>query len=295
MPLAKPKMFPNKPIITAALGNALLFTVGLVISSWGFCAFLLSNQFYTGGLPGISLILYNLFGIFPSWSQWGIQALCLILSLRVFGYKFTSKSLLGALLLPSFIYLFKGVDPVSADPLLANIFGGVFMGFGIGLIIRAGASTGGVILIAQAIDRYQGYGVSKIIFLLDALVVSAVAAFFTIEVALYAIIGIFAFSRTIDLTITGLNRAKIVLIVSQKEDSIKKAILSELDKGLTCLSASGGFVKDQKQVLMTVINQNDIMPLKSMIQALDPEAFTIVLSASEVMGLGFHHYPKPKS
>lgn len=261
--------------------------IGSAIIAIAFNAFLLPNEVASGGVSGISTIFHGLFGWKPAYVQWAFNIPLFIAGLIFLGFQFGVKTLVGTIFLPFVVFLTEHMKPWTNDPLLGALFGGVGVGLGLGIVFRGKASTGGTDLAAQIIHKFTGLTLGTCVVIIDGLVVLSAAIVFDIEKALYALIGLFVTSKTIDLVQLGISRSKTALIITDKQQEIREGILHKIDRGVTKLSAYGGFTENEKPVLMCVVDQTEFIKLKQLVKSLDPTAFVIVMDAFEVLGEGF--------
>lgn len=261
--------------------------IGSAIIAIAFNAFLLPNEVASGGVSGISTIFHGLFGWKPAYVQWAFNIPLFIAGLIFLGFQFGVKTLVGTIFLPFVVFLTEHMKPWTNDPLLGALFGGVGVGLGLGIVFRGKASTGGTDLATQIIHKFTGLTLGTCVVIIDGLVVLSAAIVFDIEKALYALIGLFVTSKTIDLVRLGISRSKTALIITDKRQEIREGILHKIDRGVTKLSAYGGFTENEKPVLMCVVDQTEFIKLKQLVKSLDPTAFVIVMDAFEVLGEGF--------
>lgn len=261
--------------------------VGSAIIAISFNVFLLPNEVASGGVSGISTILHGLFGWKPAYVQWAFNIPLFIAGLIFLGFQFGVKTLVGTIFLPFVVFLTEHMEPWTKDPLLGALFGGVGVGLGLGIVFRGKASTGGTDLAAQIIHKFTGLTLGTCVVIIDGLVVLSAALVFDIEKGLYALIGLFVTSKTIDLVQIGISRSKTALIITDKQQEIREGILNKIDRGVTKLSAYGGFTESEKPVLMCVVDQTEFIKLKQLVKSLDPTAFVVVMDAFEVLGEGF--------
>ncbi|WP_373230809.1 YitT family protein [Cohnella sp.] len=273
---------------TRRLFSYLSILIGAFLIALSFNLFLLPNRIASGGVSGISIILNNLTHIPPAFTQWALNIPLFIAGVLVLGKHFGIKTAVGSIVLPLFVLLTAHLDPPTNDPLLASLYGGFGVGIGLGLVFRGRGSTGGMDVAAQIIHRIFGIRLGLAIASLDGLVILSAGIFISLENALYALIGLFATSKTIDLIQTGLQTSKAAFIISKDPDRVSGAILHELDRGLTKLSGVGGYTGDTRPVLLVVVGQNEVMRLKALVREADPDAFVIISNAAEVLGEGFH-------
>jgi len=261
--------------------------IGSAIIALAFNVFLLPNQIASGGVSGISTILLSVFGWEPAYVQWAFNIPLFIAGVVLLGKQFGVKTLIGTLFLPFVVFLTKNIDPWTNDALLGALFGGIAVGLGLGIVFRGNGSTGGTDLAAQIITKYTGLTLGTSVVLIDGLIVISAALVFDIERGLYALIALYVTSKTIDLVQVGFGRSKTAMIITNKQEEVRTGILNKIDRGVTKLSAYGGFTDDERPVLMCVVDQREFTKLKQLVKSLDPTAFVVVMDASEVLGEGF--------
>ncbi|RDI40094.1 YitT family protein [Falsibacillus pallidus] len=261
--------------------------IGSAIVAIAFNVFLLPNEVASGGVSGISTILHGLLGWEPAYVQWALNIPLFIAGLIFLGLQFGYKTLVGTIFLPLVVYFTKEWEPWTLNPLLGALFGGIGVGFGLGIVFRGKASTGGTDLAAQIITKFTGFSLGKSVAIIDGMIVLSAAIVFDIEKGLYALIGLFVTSKTIDLVQVGFGRSKMALIITDHKEEVREGILNKIDRGVTKLSAYGGYTDSEKPVLMCVVDQTEFTKLKQLVRSIDPAAFIIVTDASEVVGEGF--------
>ncbi|XEC95389.1 YitT family protein [Paenibacillus tarimensis] len=265
--------------------------VFLLLGSFAIAAsfnlFLVPNGIASGGVSGISILVQRLINIPPAYTQWALNIPLFIAGMLLLGRRFALRTALGSVVLPFFVLLTANWPAPTDNALLASIYGGIGVGIGLGLVFRGRGSTGGLDLAAQLLSRYTGlrYGLAIAVF--DGLVIVAAGFIISPENALYALIGLFVTSKTIDIVQTGLLVSKVAFIISDKTEALRITILEDLDRGVTELSAKGGFTGEARTVLMVVVGQNEVPRLKAFVQAVDPAAFVIISDTAEVLGEGF--------
>lgn len=260
---------------------------GAAVVAIGFNAFLFPNQVASGGVSGISTILHGIFGWNAGIVQYAFNIPLFIAGVLILGKKFGVKSLVGTLALPLFVILTEEWNAWTYNPLLGAIFGGIVVGAGIGLVFKGKASTGGTDLLAQIITKYTGLTLGTSVLLIDGLIAISAAIVFDIEKGLYALVGLYVTTKTIDIIQLGFSQSKMVYIITNKQDEIRDAIFQEIDRGVTKIPAFGGYTGSEKPVLMVVVYQTEFTKLKQIVQTIDPSAFVIVSDAYEVLGEGF--------
>ncbi|MGN7296559.1 YitT family protein [Ferdinandcohnia sp. SAFN-114] len=274
-----PTLQKVKEFIYILLGSA---TVAL-----SFNLFLLPNKVASGGVSGISTILNSLFGWEAAYVQWAFNIPLFIAGIIFLGKVYGARTLIGTLFLPFVVYLSRNLEPATFDPLLGALFGGIGVGLGLGITFRGNASTGGTDLAAQIVHKFTGISLGKSVAFIDGLIVLTAAIVFDIESGLYALIGLFVTSKTIDLVQVGLGNSKMALIITNRQDEVRQEIFDKLDRGVTKLSGYGGYTDDERPMLMCVVDQKEFTKLKQVVQSVDTSAFVVVMDASEVLGEGF--------
>ncbi|WP_187445394.1 YitT family protein [Bacillus infantis] len=265
----------------------LFVLVGSGIVAVAFNVFLLPNRIASGGVSGISTILDALVGWEPAYVQWAFNIPLFIAGLILLGRQFGAKTLAGTIFLPLVVFLTSHADPWTQDPLLGALFGGIGVGLGLGIVFRGKASTGGTDLAAQIINKYTGLTLGTCVAIIDGLIVLSAAVIFDIERGLYALIALYVTTKTIDLIQVGFSRSKMAMIITDNQAAVREGILNKIDRGVTKLSAYGGYTDHERPILMCVVDQTEFTKLKQLVKNIDPQAFIIVMDASEVLGEGF--------
>ncbi len=251
--------------------------------------FLLPNQLSSGGFSGIATIFYYLFQ-----SPMGITIILLnlplfILSIFKNGKKFFLKAVAGTVLLSTFIDIFDKYPPLTSDRFLACIYGGILIGIGTAIILKANASTGGSDLLAQIIRKFKPeFRPGTLITGLDIIIVALNVIFFKeIEIGLYSAITIYIMGKVIDIFFEGVYFTKLMYIVSEKYEEIAKKIQEEAGRGTTGLYAKGLYTNKDKMLLLCAVSRNEVAQIKRIIKETDDKAFIMITNAREVLGKGF--------
>lgn len=265
----------------------LFVLVGSGIVAVAFNVFLLPNRIASGGVSGISTILDALVGWEPAYVQWAFNIPLFVAGLIFLGRQFGAKTLAGTIFLPFVVFLTSRAEPWTHDPLLGALFGGIGVGLGLGIVFRGKASTGGTDLAAQIINKYTGLTLGTCVAIIDGLIVLSAAVIFDIERGLYALIALYVTTKTIDLIQVGFSRSKMAMIITDNQAAVREGILNKIDRGVTKLSAYGGYTDHERPILMCVVDQTEFTKLKQLVKTIDPQAFIIVMDASEVLGEGF--------
>lgn len=267
--------------------DTLLIIAGSLVMAISFNLFFLPHHIASGGVSGLSVLAEAWLGIRPAYTQWMLNIPLFILGFWLLGREYGIRSLLGSVILPLFVYLTQDWVTPTSNPLLASIYGGIGVGIGLGLVYRGRGSTGGLTILAQIVQKFSGLSFSFSIVLMDGIVILLAALVLTWENALYALIALYVTGKVIDAIELGLNYTKVAYIISDHTERITKAILEDLDRGLTKLNAEGGYTGENRTVLMVVVGQSEVARLKTLVQSVDPGAFVIISNAHEVLGEGF--------
>ena len=261
-----------------------LIVLGILSAGLGLKGFLMSSRFIDGGVTGISMLLSNVLG-FP------LAILILVINLpfialgyRQIGRTFAVKSTLAICGLSLCLAFVKYPD-VTPDKLLTAVFGGFFIGAGIGLAIRGGAVLDGTEVAALLISKSSNlFKVGDVILLLNVFIFSAAAFFLGIEPALYSMLTYFAASKTVDFLIHGIEEYTAVIIISEKSEEIRQEIIRHLRRGVTVYKGRGGLSNAEQDILFCVVTRLEIGRVKTVARDLDETAFIVVQPLSDAEG-----------
>jgi uncharacterized membrane-anchored protein YitT (DUF2179 family) len=252
---------------------------------------LVPNKIAGGGVSGLGVIVYHLWGFPVALTMLLLNIPLFLAGFFVFGPRYGGKTLFGSLFISVMIQFWDSVvhlAPLTLNPLLASLYGGVIAGVGMGISFRFRGSTGGTDLAAQLLNRFVGLSVGYALLFFDGfVVVLAGLVFHSTELALYAMITIFVTSKFLDSILEGLNYAKAALIISDQAEEIGRKIICELNRGATGLFGRGLYSTNCKQVILSVISRAEEMKLKEIVNRTDPMAFVIITDVHEVLGEGF--------
>ena len=276
----------------------ILFIIGgSLVTAVGIAGFVTPARLAGGGVSGIAVILFHVWNLEVGTSIFLLSVPLFIVGIRIFGTRYGFISLFGTVLLALFTTLFglfigfEGFLPYtdSVDTLLSAVFGGFLSGFGMGLVLKGGANTGGTDIAAQIVSKFTPIPTGSALFLVDGLVILAGGFAFGLESALFATITLYVTSVSINFVLLnmGTRYAKTALIVSQKHEAIAQRIIADLGHGGTLIQGKGIYSQQERPVLMTVIPNQKITQLNLIVKQEDPDAFMIIEEAFEVLGEGF--------
>lgn len=265
----------------------LSIVIGCAVLASAYPMFLVPCHIAPGGVSGISTILHAYLGVPVGLTNFVICIPLFILGYRIIGRRFFLRSLVATALSSAFIDLLP-LPAVTDNLLLAAIFGGVLLGLGLGLVMRANATTGGTDLAAALIHaKLKFASVGAYVFVLDGLVITAAAVFFSLEAALIAVIAVFVQSMLLDRILRGFDDALAYMIISKENKEISRRVLGELERGVTLFETVGAFSGERSQTMLCVLRRTQVGALRAIIRETDPQAFVIAADVSEVMGEGF--------
>jgi uncharacterized membrane-anchored protein YitT (DUF2179 family) len=266
--------------------------LGSLVYSVGLNAFLVANHLAEGGFVGISVLLLYKFKLPLGVTFLLLNIPLLIPAWRLFGHDFILRTTVGVLAVSLFSALTARLQLPTSDHLLGALYAGVVTGLGLGLIFRAGATTGGADIIARFVRHWYGLSMGKTLFSIDVVVIGIGAWVVGRETAMYSLVALFVSSRVIDFVIEGVKAGKAVHIISDKYEDIVRVIHEILNRGTTLLDASGGYTGEAKRVIYCVVSREEVGRIQQIVHDIDPRAFVVVNDVHEVLGEGFT-YPSP--
>ena len=263
--------------------------LGAAIMAFGTSAFLLPNQLSSGGFAGVATILYYLLKIPMGTTILACNIPIFLLAGHRLGKSFFVKSLLGTISFSIFIDLFDKLTPLTTDRFLACIYGGIIMGIGTAIILKAGASTGGTDLLSYVIRAYNNkFKSSRVIIIADTIIIFFNIIFFReIEIGLYSVIAIYLMGKMIDIIFEGIYFTKIMFIISEKYEEISKEIGILVKRGSTGIYSKGMYSGKQNVMLFCVASRKEVAEIKQIIKQIDKNAFIVTTDAIETLGKGF--------
>ncbi len=284
--LSVPVLFRHRFVsLRRFLYNLLLITLGSAVFAVGLNGVLIPQHFLSGGAVGLALILhylvpkvnvgliYFLFNIPLIFLGW------LSVSRRFMLYTCYGMaifSLSAALITPH-------IPPID-NPILAAILAGIICGTGSGITLRSQGSAGGMDILSVYLNKKWGLRVGSTGFMINALVLTAGAFFFSLELALYSMIFVYTSARIVDAVITGFNQRKAILVVSDQASAISQQIITRMNRGVTLFDAVGAYSKTKKQVVFSIVTLTELAKVKELIFDIDPNAFVVINDTLEVLG-----------
>ena len=274
------------------LRNITLSIIGPIITAFAISIFYTPNKIVSGGVSGISTILYHLLKIEPGISFAVINAFFLLISFKVIGKEFVFKTIIGATLISVFVQLFSTFPPLTTDIALASIFGSLLYGLGIGMTFLSGSSTGGTDILSRLLQHFFPHiKIGKLLLAVDAaVIVSSLIAFRQINLALWGIIALFLSTFAVDWLIQKLNKSRLVFIVTDKGLEVSKFLVSTSPRGCTIIDAVGAYTMEKRQLLVCALKEHELPEFQRKILGIDEYAFIIFSESQQIVGNGFHVY-----
>lgn len=265
----------------------MLILIAIFSAAFGFKGFLLTNHFIDGGATGISLLISALTGIPLYLLLIAVNIPFIVLAYTVVGKSFAIKTALAISGLALVVATVPFPD-VTKDNLLVALFGGFFLGAGIGLSIRGGAVIDGTEVLAIFLSRKFGTTIGDIIIVINVVIFGAAAYLLSVEIALYSLVTYLAASKTLDFVIEGIEEYTGVTIISAYSEKIRLAIIEKLGRGVTVYNGKGGFGKTGEtkdiEIIYTVITRLELNRLNTEIERIDPKAFVVMSSIKDTKG-----------
>lgn len=290
--LQKDKLFSKE-----GLKNYSLIVLGSFILAAGFVLFVTPYKIVPGGVYGISIVLHYLFGTPVGMMALAFDIPLTIIGVKILGPRFGVKTVVGFVLTAVFVdtmTYFYGTEPlVENDALLSSVFGGLFMGVGLGMIFKSRATSGGTDIVAMIFSKFTRLPVGQLMIAVDStIVLLGLIVFKDWKIPLYSLIVIFVTGKVIDTILEGMNYDKVLLIVSDQIAEIRQKIIYDLNRGGTLLKGEGLYSQEERPVLLTVVNRRETVMLQHYINQIDPDAFVTVINANEILGNGFKSLKK---
>ncbi|MFR3298570.1 MAG: YitT family protein [Fusobacterium sp.] len=265
------------------LKDIVLISAGAFIYAFGVNYFFVANKLADGGIAGISVILHYLFNFNISTTYLVLNVPLVIMGYKLIGGKFIVKTFYGTAMTSLAFRVFQNYLGPMDDKLIASIFGGLIIGIGLGTIFVGGGSSGGADILVKILNKYFDIPVGKAFLALDSFVLSALGILFGRDIFMYTLVGLFISTKAIDFIQDGVDKAKALMIISDKSEEIKNEIMKQTGRGVTIINARGGYTNDNKEVLYCILGRYEVTTVKRIVKNIDRKAF---MSISEICVLG---------
>ena len=263
--------------------------IGSAIYAVGISLFLDPNKLAPGGITGVAVILNRLIPIETGTLYLLLNIPLIILGIWKFGFRFIARTLIAVFLISFFTNLLNPIGGVTDDLLIAAAAGGILIAIGIGIIFRAGATTGGTDIVVKILrQRFRHLKTGLLFLMMDVVIVSISGLVFKdLNIVFYALASVLVTGKALDMVLYGRDEATMMYVISKESDVIGKRIMKELDVGVTYLDGQGGWTKTPQKVIFTVVQKRVGIEVEKIVKEEDPDAFLIVTSASEIFGEGY--------
>ena len=273
------------------LFDYVMIIIGSLIMAVGLMLFLVPNKVSAGGVSGISTILYHMFNWPAGVTMLAMNVPLFIIGVRVFGRKFGMKTLWGIIWISLFSDLIDVVlklSPLTEDPLLATVYGGLLLGGGLGIIMKGRGTTGGSDIIARILNKYFHLSLGISFMIIDTVIIVAMGVIFkNVELILFCLISLAISSKVVDMFIEGLTSERAITIMSKNWEIIANRIMDEVKRGVTGFESVGLHTNSQKKTLYCVVATRQIEHIRRIVKREDPFAFVTITNVSIMQGEGF--------
>lgn len=270
----------------------LLINIGLILVAAGIYFFKVPNNFATGGVSGVAIILKHFLpGISVGPIMMIVNILLLFIGFLFIGPNFGSKTIYSSFALSGMVWLlektipFRG--PLTDDTLLELIFSILLPAVGSAIVFNQNASTGGTDIVAKILSKLTNVHIGKTLLMADFIITVMAGIIFGVKIGMYSVLGLILKGFLIDLVIEGLNVSKYLIVISAKPHEVKEFIVNRMHRGATIYKATGAFTNDEKEIITTVLNRRQAIKLRNYIREIDRKAFITITNTSETIGKGF--------
>ncbi|MCL2610433.1 MAG: YitT family protein [Defluviitaleaceae bacterium] len=279
----------QKPILTKKLFREYLeITLGVFMMSIAIQWFYVYHSLVTGGISGLAIVFYNLWNIPLSLTNFAINVPLFLIGFKLMGIDIFVKSLYTMLMFTLALHLVTYVPPIHPSLFLSVTLGSAIVGAGTALVIKNNATSGGTVLIARLLEKLLGrFKVTTWILIADLVVITIGMLVFGIINTMYAVVAIFVIAKVADMALTGAQNSKAMYIFSDKSEEVSQALMKSINRGITSLRGKGVYTGKDRDILLCVMNNSEMIAAKRIIKETDPKSFIIVTSAHEVYGEGF--------
>ncbi|XJS11721.1 YitT family protein [Aerococcaceae bacterium WGS1372] len=267
--------------------NITLVLIGTLVFSIAINSVVIPNHLGEGGVTGVTLLLYYVFDINPSVSNFIINTSLLIVGWRLLEKKTIIYTMLSVVSLSIFLDYVSVPVFIPSNTMLAPLLAGVLIGIGIGIVILGHGTTAGADIIAMIVNKQTGIPISTALLVIDILIIIPLSFVIGLERGIMTVISVYLTSKLVDFVMEGYNPKKALMIVSENYDQIAEEIMLNVDRGITVLKGYGYYSKNEKDILYVVISRLQLMKVQRLINEIDPNAFVTVTGIQQVLGEGF--------
>lgn len=285
---------PNRQFVLRELKDYLMIALSMVIYGIGWTLFLLPNDITTGGVPGIASIVYFGTKLPVQYTYFAINAILLLMALKILGFKFTIKTIFAVFTLTAFLAIiqkFTPEEPLLQDqPFMACLLGATFCGSAIGLALSYNGSTGGTDIIAAIINKYRDVSLGTVVRMCDMVIITS--SYFVLqdwEKVIYGYVTLYVSSFVLDQIVNGNHQSVQFFIISKHHEEIARHITKDMHRGVTILNGTGFYTGNDVKMLFVLAKKRESNYIFRLIKDIDPNAFVTQSNVKGVYGEGFDH------
>lgn len=282
-------------VMRQIIKTALIVVFGNFVYALAVAFFIEPSGLITGGGTGLALFFHHTFGFRTSYVVFIINTILFLIGWRLMGHRFAANTLLSTFCLPVEIHIAEMIaanySPID-DIVLCTVFGGLMIGASLGIVIRTGASTGGMDIPPILLNKYFGLPISGVMWACDLCILGVQALFTDKTKVLYGIMLVIIYTLTLDKTLILGKSKRQIKIVSKKHDEIRRAILQDIDRGVTVMYGRTGYLAKDTEITLSIVSTRELARTERIVHDIDPEAFIIISRVSEVKGRGFTEQKK---
>lgn len=267
--------------------DIILVIIGSFIFSAGINAFVISGNLGEGGVTGIAIVLYYAFHISPGITNFVLNAILIIVGYKYLSKRSTYLTIFATVLISIFLGLTETWHVETGNVVINAVFGGTCVGLGIGIIVLAGGTTAGTVILARIVNKYLDISTPYALLFFDLIVVLISLTEIPLVKCLVTVMSLYIGTKVMEFVIEGLNTKKAMTIISSRPNEVAKAIDQQVGRGLTILNGHGYYTREEKDVLYVVISKTQVFRAKRIIKNIDENAFLVIHDVRDVYGNGF--------
>lgn len=267
--------------------DIILVIIGSFIFSAGINAFVISVNLGEGGVTGIAIVLYYAFHISPGITNFVLNAILIIVGYKYLSKRSTYLTIFATVLISIFLGLTETWHVETGNVVINAVFGGTCVGLGIGIIVLAGGTTAGTVILARIVNKYLDISTPYALLFFDLIVVLISLTEIPLVKCLVTVMSLYIGTKVMEFVIEGLNTKKAMTIISSRPNEVAKAIDQQVGRGLTILNGHGYYTREEKDVLYVVISKTQVSRAKRIIKNIDENAFLVIHDVRDVYGNGF--------
>lgn len=267
--------------------DIILVIIGSFIFSAGINAFVISGNLGEGGVTGIAIVLYYAFHISPGITNFVLNAILIIVGYKYLSKRSTYLTIFATVLISIFLSLTETWHVETGNVVINAVFGGTCVGLGIGIIVLAGGTTAGTVILARIVNKYLDISTPYALLFFDLIVVLISLTEIPLAKCLVTVMSLYIGTKVMEFVIEGLNTKKAMTIISSRPNEVAKAIDQQVGRGLTILNGHGYYTREEKDVLYVVISKTQVSRAKRIIKNIDENAFLVIHDVRDVYGNGF--------